>query len=107
MTTAKRKWTIGGIISGTAGICSILGFLATSSPSAPQTPPATTSYPAAVQQQFLGQCEQTGSTIAQCTCGLAWFQNNVTLTRFEQDMADFDAGTMPADLITAQDACAA
>jgi len=107
----RKKWTIGGALSVAASIASILGYLSsvsgsnTPTPSASPTANTQAGYPASTQQQFLNQCEGTGSSVAQCQCGLAWFESNVTLTRFQADMAEYDSGTEPADLVTADDAC--
>jgi hypothetical protein len=107
----KKKWTIGGALSVAASIASILGYLSSASGSNTPTPSSSPTinqqavYPSSTQQDFLSQCEGTGSTVAQCQCGLTWFESNVTLARFQTDMAEYDNGTEPADLVAADNAC--
>jgi hypothetical protein len=107
----KKKWTIGGALSIAASIASILGYLNSASgsntptPSSSSTTSVQSTYPAGAQQEFLNQCEGSGSSVAQCQCGLSWFESNVTLVRFQEDMAEYDQGTEPADLVEANDAC--
>jgi hypothetical protein len=111
----KKKWTITGALSVAASIASILGYLSsaggsnnTPSPSPGSsggTEQSQTAFPASVQQNFLGQCERTGSSVAQCQCGLNWFESNVTLGRFNTDLAQIDQNLVPADLVSANEAC--
>jgi hypothetical protein len=111
----KKKWTITGALSVAASIASILAYLSSAGGSNNTTGPSTgssggteqsqTVYPASVQQDFLGQCEQTGSTVAQCQCGLSWLESNVTLGRFQADLTQFDQGVEPGDLVTAREVC--
>ena len=111
----KKKWTITGALSVAASIASILAYLSSAggSNNTPGPSPGSsggaeqsqTAFPVSDQQNFLGQCEQTGSTVAQCQCGLSWFESNVTLARFRIDLAQFDQGSEPADLVSANEAC--
>lgn len=107
----KKKWTITGALSVAASIASILGYLNSASgtdtptPSSSPTTNIQVGYPASAQQQFMSQCEGSGSTVAQCQCGLTWFESNVTLARFQADMAEYANGTEPADLVAAIDTC--
>ena len=61
-------------------------------------------YPVNIQTNWLNSCE-VDSTVATCQCGLTWFEQNVPLQRFEQDQAEFNQGTEPADLVEARQAC--
>jgi hypothetical protein len=109
--STKKKWTIGGALSIAASIASILGYLNSASgsntpaPASSQNTNVQSTYPASAQQEFLNQCEESGSSVALCQCGLSWFESNVTLARFQVDMAEFDQGTDPPDLESAIEAC--
>lgn len=113
--TKKQKLGMTGVLSAVASIVTILSFLKAcggtsstsgSSPgSAPAPAQAQAAYPVSVQQSFLGTCEESGSTVAQCQCGLTWFESNVTLARFQVDLAEYQEGGLPTDLVAARDAC--
>jgi hypothetical protein len=114
--SGKKKWTIGGALTGAASIATILTLLITAGQSSSSSQgqqgngqsqgdsPATATYPVNIQTNFLNACEENG-TQAACQCSLSWFEQHVSLQQFEQDDAEADQGITPPDLTLAEEAC--
>lgn len=88
-------------------VVTIIG--AHSQPTPPGPPPVSGSsqpaytYPAAVQQGWLNDCESRSfNTIPKCECELSYFENHVSATVFEQDYSAMPAGVVPAQLAGAE-----
>jgi hypothetical protein len=70
----------------------------------PSTPPVVP-YPAAVQQGWLNDCENSSSsfhTVPVCECELSYFENHVSAQQFEQDYGDTLPGVVPPELAGAE-----
>jgi hypothetical protein len=105
VASTRRKWTIGGVLAGTASAVTILTFLASGNSPGPSSSQASDSYPVNVQANFLNACEAS-APVSACQCTLTWFEGNVTLAQFEQDEATLEqTGQQPADLRDAVAAC--
>jgi hypothetical protein len=96
LTIGQNNHTSGGSPGGSSGGSPGGSSGATTQPQA--------AYPVNIQTNWLNSCE-VDSTVATCECGLTWFEQNVPLQRFEQDQAEFNQGTEPADLVSARQAC--
>jgi hypothetical protein len=62
-------------------------------------------YPANVQTNFLNACEGNGGSVSTCGCTLSWFESHRSLTQFMADEDAIYAGSVPADVTTAEAAC--
>jgi hypothetical protein len=113
--SGKKKWTIGGALTGAASIATILTLLITAGQSSSSQSqqgngqsqgdsPAAVAYPVNIQTNFLNACEENG-TQAACQCSLSWFEQHVSLQQFEQDDAEAGQGVTPSDLTLAEEAC--
>jgi len=65
---------------------------------------ATSTYPVNIQTNFLNSCEVNGSQQV-CQCDLTWFEQHISLTRFEQDDAEESEGITSPDVVAAADTC--
>jgi hypothetical protein len=111
--SGRKKWTIGGALTGAASIATILTLLITAGQSSQSQSgngksqgdsAVTAAYPVNIQTNFLNACEENG-TQAGCQCDLSWFEQHVSLQQFEQDDAEADQGVTPPDLTLAAESC--
>jgi hypothetical protein len=62
------------------------------------------SYPAGVQQVWLGDCESLSfNTVPRCECELSYFEAHVTAAQFEQDYSPMPPGVVPPELAGAEE----
>lgn len=72
-------------------------------PSIKLQPAPIISYPVAVQQGWLSDCESLSfNTAPKCECELSYFENHVTARQFEQDYSAMPAGVVPPELAGAE-----
>ncbi len=103
LKTIQAFMTAHKIISGvgiTIVIVVVIGTIHSTTPSTPST-----LYPAAVQQSWLNDCENSSSsfhTVPVCECELTYFENHVSAQQFEQDYGDMPPGVVPPELAGAE-----
>jgi hypothetical protein len=110
----KRKITFGAALGGAASVATILTLFLTVGQQSPQPQSHTTNdngtttpaniYPVNVQTNFLNSCEANGSRQV-CECSLTWFEQHVTIPRFQQDENAVDQGLLPDDFASVETAC--
>ncbi len=61
-------------------------------------------YPVNIQTDFLNSCEVSGSQQV-CQCDLTWYEQHISLARFEQDATEESEGITVPDAVDAQEAC--
>jgi hypothetical protein len=67
-------------------------------------PPPTVPFPAAVQQQWLSDCEGLSfNTPAKCQCQLSYFEEHATAVQFVQDYGAMPPGVVPPEFPGAMD----
>jgi hypothetical protein len=70
----------------------------------PNTSPPTNPFPAAVQQQWLNDCEgRTFNTVSKCQCELSYFEQHATAQQFAQDYGAMPPGVAPPEFPGAMD----
>lgn len=99
LKTIRAFITAHKIISGlgiTIVIVAVVGNI-------PNNPP-TTRYPAALQQEWLGDCESLSfNTAPECGCELSYFENHVSAQQFEEDYSAIPPGVVPPELAGAEE----
>ena len=66
--------------------------------------PSLPSYPAAVQQGWLSDCESLSfNTVPRCECELSYFETHATAGQFEQDYSAMPSGVVPPELAGAEE----
>jgi hypothetical protein len=85
----------------------VIGSRIQPNPPGPSTVPSSSqpayTYPAAVQQGWLNDCESRSfNTIPKCQCELSYFENHVSATVYEQDYSEMPPGVVPAQLAGAE-----